>query len=197
MPSISSQRRRIAPSLLSLTLIATATVAIPCAPASAVKPVRVVKRFQRNSRALVEGALVEGPKHSWDAIRQKPVRYAVMLAGVGAVGGGAKLVGINPEGFMLALSVGTLAYSIKQSWPALTAANGLRRMRAIGRELVWPSALSVGTSGIGVAAGHAHRAHATANLADAAVSGVQSILIGGDVPTIAQTALEKRAKKPD
>jgi hypothetical protein len=113
-----------------------------------------------------------------------------MLAAIGAAGAGAKAAGIDPEPFALGLSGATFLWSSWKSRATIRAAQGAAKLRLIGSHVLWPAFLVGATAAGGALVGHGDAGHGgPASAPDIARAGAQSIVIGVDVPTIAQTAL--------
>jgi hypothetical protein len=178
----------IAASLTAVMLVSVVSSAAPSASAAALRAHRAP--IFAKTRAFVRGTLSEGPKHTLQAIKATPVQYTAMLAAIGAAGAGAKAAGINPEPFALGLSGATFLWSSWKSRATIRAAHGAERLRLIGSHVMWPAFLVGATAIAGGLVGHGeagHGGHASAS--DIARAGAQSVVIGIDVPTIAQTAL--------
>jgi hypothetical protein len=148
----------------------------------------------QTGHALAKGTLKDYPKHLWQAIKRRPLRYSAMLVGIGALGAGAKLVGIDPAPFMVTLSAGTLGFAIYKSLPRLKGLRGVHLARAIGSHVVGPSVLAVGSTAAGLAVGHGpgHAVPEPGSFAPIGKAAAQSAIIGIDVPTIAQGALDQQ-----
>lgn len=159
-------------------------------PVHAARGQNPIPRAAVHARALVRSALVEGPRHSFQAVVKKPLRYIGMVVAIGSVGAGAKMLGVDAEPFAIALSAGATTYAAWKAWPALLASEGVGRTRLVGRELVWPVSLSAGTSILGHLTGGGSAAHAI-TAKTVAKAGVQAAVIGFDVPTIVQTVLDQ------
>ena len=168
-------------------LLGILLVSIPVHAARSQNP---IPRVAVHARALVRSALVEGPRHSFDAVVKKPLRYLGMVVAIGSVGAGAKMLGLDAEPFAIALSAGATTYAAWKAWPALRAQGGVGRTRLIGREFVWPVSLSAGTSILGHLTGGGVASHAITTKT-VAKAGVQAAVIGFDVPTIVQTVLDE------
>jgi len=147
-----------------------------------------------HARAIARGALVEGPKHSMHAIAKRPVRYAGMLLAIGGLGAGAKLMHVDATPIAISLSTLATGWSAWKAIPALRESRGAARSRLVGRDLVWPISLSAGTTMLGTMDhSAASQAVTSKQLAKAAAkAGVQSAVIGSDVPTIVQTILDDK-----
>lgn len=155
---------------------------------------RLLARIVQGSKDLVDGTFRVGPKHTLHAVKDKPVQYGAMLAGVGALGAGCMAVGVNPEPYTLSISAAACVWSAWAAIPDIRAAKGSDRLRLIGANLLWPAAMAGATAAGGMVVGHggAHNgAHAALPTgADIANAGVQTIVIGADAPTIVQTVMD-------
>lgn len=143
-------------------------------------------------RALADGTVRVGPKHTWHAIKAKPAQYGLFLGGIGVVGAGLMATGVDPEPYAIGLSVLVCAWSAYKGIPEMRACSGPDRWRSIGANVLWPAALCLATTVGGQPLGLDHVASPSA--ADIAKAGAQAIVIGSDVPTIAQTVLDVPAE---
>lgn len=151
----------------------------------------LITRFVADTKALADGTLRVGPKHTWHAIKQKPVQYVGLLAGVGALGAGFMATGINPEPFTIGLSALVCGWSAWKAVPEVRASQGPDRLRLIGAHMIFPTALAGATTGAGLLLGHGGTHVAALSATDIAQAGAQSAVIGSDVPTIVQTVLDQ------
>lgn len=138
--------------------------------------------------ALADGTFRVGPKHTWHAIRAKPVRYVFLLGGIGAAGAGCMAAGVSPEPYTIGFSVLVCGWATCKALPEIRACEGPNRLRSIGANVLWPAALCVATAAGGHPLGLDQVASPSA--ADILKAGGQSIVIGADVPTIVQTVLD-------
>jgi len=143
----------------------------------------------RAAGAFTAGTVKDGPKHTWLAIKAKPVQYTAMLLGIGAIGAGAHAIGINPEPLAIGLSAGALGLQLWKSLPEMRQKRGNARLRSIGANVIWPTALAVGTVAAGKLIGHGPSGHGSVTLSEVGAAGAKSVVIAGDAPTIAQTAM--------
>ncbi len=150
----------------------------------------LITRFVADTKALADGTLRVGPKHTWHAIKQKPGQYALLLAGVGALGAGCMAAGINPEPYTIGLSALVCGWSAWKAMPELRASQGPDRLRLLGAHVIFPGALAGATTTAGLLLGHSGHV-AAVSAADIAKAGAQSAVIGSDVPTIVQTVLDQ------
>ena len=139
--------------------------------------------------ALADGTFRVGPKHTWHAIKAKPLRYTGLLGGLGAAGAGLMAADINPAPYTIGLSVLVLGWAVYNAMPDIRACDGADRLRSIGANVLWPAALCVGTAVGGHPLGP-EGPLANASPTDLLKAGAQSVVIGADVPTIVQTVLD-------
>jgi hypothetical protein len=143
--------------------------------------------------ALGKGALVDGPRHTFESIRENPLQFGAMLAGIGVVGAAARVFRKSAELPMIGLSGAALAYQLKQNAPDVFEHEGRERWERFGADILWPTALVAAT----VAGGHAV-GPTKASLATKAAPpelgrvGAQSMLLGGDAPMVFMTARGSR-----
>ena len=135
--------------------------------------------LSRGARDVVAGTLVDGPKHTWSAIRARPLHYAGMLGLLGVAGAYAKMRGIDPEPYDIGLSAGVYGWQAWKAWPQLKLTRGRARLRFIGAHYVWPFALTSGTAVLGSQIHHDHAHHH--QLLKAAG---QTAVITSDIPTL-------------
>jgi hypothetical protein len=96
---------------IGIVRVAFITAALLAAPAATHYPQAVAaKPLVQHGKALAEGTLKDGPKHTWDAIKKKPVRYGGMLLGLGSLGAGAKWLGLNPEPLLVPRTAATRGF---------------------------------------------------------------------------------------
>ncbi len=139
--------------------------------------------------ALADGTFRVGPKHTWHAIKAKPVRYVALLGGLGAAGAGLMAAGVNPAPYTIGLSVLVFGWAAYNAIPDIRACEGANRLRSIGANVLWPAALCVVTAVGGHPLGP-EGPLANASPSDLLEAGAQSVVIGADVPTIVQTVLD-------
>jgi hypothetical protein len=163
----------------SSSILASSVVVFSLVTAGMATPV-AANKAARGAGDLARGTFVDGPRHTWREIRARPKRYAAMLTGLGAAGALAKVKGIDPEPFALALSGSVWVWQVKQAWPMIKNTRGRARLRAIGANIVWPFALVLGTGTLGHQVVHGHEGHG------AAAAGLQTTVITSDIPTIVQ-----------
>ena len=153
------------------------------------KPASLPSRVAAAASALADGTLRVGPKHTWHAIKAKPLQYGMLLGGIGALGAGFMAAGVDPEPYAIGLSAVVCGWSAYKGLPEIRALEGADRWRSIGSHVLWPAALCVATVVAGQPLAVDHHVPSP-SLADIAKAGAQSVVIGGDVPTIVQTVLD-------
>jgi hypothetical protein len=144
------------------------------------------RSIRRGTIAVARGTFVDGPRHTWRAIKARPVRYGAMLFGFGLAGAGAKAVGIDPAPIAVSLSVATWGWQAWKAWPALKLKSGRARLRHLGADVLWPGLLVGATAVGGGIVGHGGHGHGAAMPLDVAQAGVQTMVITIDIPTIVQ-----------
>ncbi len=187
------------------TVIALALVASIATPAFATAPparrnvwraTHAAQRFMKQTHSVAMGTFVDGPKHTWDAVREKPVSMGLKLLAVGVAGGMMKKLGIEPGPFAIAASAGSLVIQVWMTRGDVATADN--RLRSIGANYVWPGVLGVTTTVAGEMIGHgsAHAAGSAHSVStfDVLKSGAQTLLIASDVPAVLQTAFRSRPK---
>ncbi len=146
-------------------------------------------RLSAGVSAIADGTFRVGPKHTWHAIKAKPLRYAMLLGGLGAAGAGLMAAGVNPAPYTIGLSLLVCGWATYCALPEMRSCQGPDRLRSIGANALWPAALCVGTA----VGGHPLGIDApltSAGPTDLLKAGAQTVVIGADMPTIVQTVLD-------
>lgn len=138
----------------------------------------------------VKGVVIDGPRHTYRAIRKNPIKFAAGLVAMGAIGALGVLYGFPGDLVAVGLSSLAVGAQIKLAWPKLKQARGAELARRIGADVVWPTALFFGSWAIGHGIVGDHAAHAPPTLAELGTSFASSAVIGGDAPAVAVTALD-------
>ena len=146
------------------------------------------------ARAMTIGMVKDGPLHTLHAIRAKPKTFAAMLLGLGVVGGISRALNIDPAPIMLGASGVAFAFQLKQNFHQIRNNVGLARWQKVGSEVLWPSFLVGATAAGGAIVGHGGAdlgSHAAKlKLAPEITRAfAQSVIIGGDAPTVFMTGL--------
>jgi hypothetical protein len=142
--------------------------------------------------AVAKGIFVDGPKHTWQGIKQHPKTFGALVLGTGLLGGVSHSLGINPEPYLMAAATGLYGWSVKRALPRLKLKKGLDRLRAIGSEILWPAAM-ISTSFV---VGHAVGGESTHSATPDGVRGFarafgDGAILGGDDPLVLVTTLRK------
>ena len=199
-PSTPSKFSKLS-TVVSLSLVATvATPAFATAPPAPRNVWRArhaaAQRFMTQTHSVAMGTFVDGPKHTWDAMREKPVSMGLKLLAVGVAGGMMKKFGIEPGPFAIAASAGSLAIQVWMTRGDVATADN--RLRSIGANYVWPGVLGVTTIVAGEMVGHgsAHAAGSahSASTSDVLKAGGQTVLVASDVPAVLQTAFRSKPR---
>lgn len=150
-------------------------------------------RLAQQTHSVAMGTFKDGPRHTWHAMKEKPIDFGIKLVVVGVVGGVAKKLGIDPAPIAIAASFGSLGVQFWKTLPDVRLETGHARLRSIGANFVWPTVLGVSTTvGGEMAGGHGPHTKQAATLADAVRAGLQTIIIASDVPAVLQTAFRSK-----
>lgn len=197
-------------------------------PAKVAKPGRAFRErvkpaLARGARKAAYGARAtgyfalgfawDGPKHTVQAVRARPVLFSVLLAGVGIAAGGADLAGVDPhlvEAGLIATSVGAATVGAHRSAKEFRAAGRAvprgdaaraRRWRHVG-EAAFGYALVPATFGLSklvpTTGGTEHAAVApslAAKLAAAKTAALRAMLLAGENPLLITKALPAKSPK--
>lgn len=143
--------------------------------------------------ALARGSAIEGPRHTWAAMRKNPTAFVAGAALIGLGGSLSYAAGVPLVGEAIALGISTIALAVQLRGGVrlARASSSSERWRHVGAQIVWPTFLFAATIGLGHLVGKVfgHGAHPP-SATDIAVAGGKSVLIGSDAPAISVTALE-------
>jgi hypothetical protein len=142
-------------------------------------------------RAAAAGTFIDGPRHTWKAIKRNPKAFILGTVAIGAIGVVGRKLGFDGHYIAMALSGGAVVAQVKAAWPTLRQARGLELARRIGADVVWPVLLAAGSTLIGRAIGGEHApGHHPPSSGELAIAFAESAVIGGDAPAVAVTALD-------
>jgi len=146
----------------------------------------------RGAAALARGIAIDGPRHTWRAVKRNPLMFAAGAFLIGSIGAAGRFFGFNGEIAAFGLSSMAVLVQVKASLPAVKAARGVDKLRAIGSEIVWPALFFAGSTAFGHSLGQhaASGGHGAPGASDLGTAFVSSAIIGGDAPAIGVTALD-------